>query len=111
MSPPDQQEGLPLGRPSAKVADDTTPPDPTSPRQKSPTQRDKVLSWLLSEEAVCSTTLLGRYVPRGAAIVHLLRSQGFVIVSRPCSRRHEHANPQIEYVLEALPFDPSDGAA
>lgn len=77
------------------------------PRQKRPTKRELVLSWLMQEEAVCSTTCLERYVARAAAHVHTLRKQGFVIVTRPCSRpNHRHESYQIEYALQALPWEP-----
>lgn len=75
------------------------------------TQRDKVVYLLLSAEAVCATTFLEEFIPRAAAVIHRLRKMGYIIVSRPCRRGHAHASPQIEYVLEALPYDPMGGTA
>ncbi len=68
-----------------------------------PTQRDRVLAMLASDEAVCATTLFRAFIPRAAAVVHRLRREGYVIWSRSCSQDHAHAHPQIEYVLVALP--------
>jgi hypothetical protein len=75
------------------------------------TQREKVIWLLLSADAVCSTTFLGEYIPRAAAVIHRLRKSGYVIVSRPCSRTHGHASPQIEYRLVDQPTDLRGGAA
>ena len=72
------------------------------------TQREKVVGLLLSADAVCSTPLLGEFIPRAAAVIFRLRRNGYVIRSRPCTQNHDHASPQIEYVLEALPHD-ADG--
>ncbi len=72
------------------------------------TQREKVVWLLRSADAVCSTTLLGEFIPRAAAVIYRLRRSGHVIRSRPCTQNHGHASPQIEYVLEALPSDPRD---
>ena len=73
------------------------------------TQREKVVGLLLSADAICSTTLLGEFIPRAAAVIFRLRRSGYVIRSRPCTQSHDHASPQIEYVLEALPNDPKGG--
>jgi hypothetical protein len=111
VRPPDEQATLPLGSERAtQVAGERLEGQSTRP-PRTERQRDKVFRWLMAEEAVCATTFLARYVPRAAAHVHALRKLGFVIVSRPCSRGHYHETRQIEYVLEALPFDGSDGAA
>lgn len=62
-------------------------------------QQDRVLA-LLHRGPVCSTTLLGEFIPRGAALVHRLRRAGHPIITRPCSRPgHRHDTPQVEYVL------------
>lgn len=62
---------------------------------------------LLDADAVCATTFLSCFMPRAAAVVYRLRRQGYAISSRPCSRSyHDHATPQIEYVLEGLPYAP-----
>jgi len=99
------------GLPNAAVTETTDRQDTSRP-SKSPTQRDKVLRWLIREGSVCSTTFLARYVPRAAAHDHALRQQGFVIVTQPCSRAdHRHKTHQIEYVLEALPHDPTGGVS
>ena len=66
------------------------------------------LGLLLSAD-VCSTTPLGEFIPRAAAVIFRLRRSGYVIRSRPCTQNHDHASPQIEYVLEALPNDPRGG--
>jgi len=71
-----------------------------------PTQRDRTIAFLRAEDAVCSTTLLKDYIPRGATIIHRLRRAGWLIETRPCSRvGHDHATPQIEYRLTAVPSD------
>ena len=64
---------------------------------------------LLDADAVCAVTFLQERIPRAAAQVHRLKSDGYVIDSRPCSRGHEHHTRQIEYVLEALPIPPVAG--
>ena len=68
------------------------------------------LGLLLSTDAVCSTTLLGEFIPRAAAVIHRLRRSGYVIGSRPCSQNHDHASPQIEYHLEPMPEGECDDA-
>lgn len=112
-----ERERAPVGEPglsnkSAIQTDDTEfirPPRHTLPFGS--TQREKVVWLQLSSDAVCSTTFLEEYIPRAAAVVHKLRQDGYVPFTRRCNRGHRHQNPQIEYVLEALPYDPKSGAA
>jgi hypothetical protein len=77
-------------------------------RQKRPTQREKVVRLLLSADACSSKRFLNERIPRAAAVIFRLRGDGYTIVSRPCTRGHDHSSPQIKYVLEALPFDPKE---
>lgn len=75
-----------------------------------PTQLVEVLTLLKEREAVCGTELLGRYIPRYAAVIHKLRGQGFTIETRPCTRNHTHDSPQVEYHLTAVPNPIEDGS-
>lgn len=85
------------------------PQNITGPARKL-TQRDRILAMLLEADAVCSTTFLDQRMPRAASSIYRLRKEGFVVVSRPCMRGHDHENPQIEYSLIALPTDPTNAA-
>ena len=74
------------------------------------TQREKVVWLLLSADAVCSTAFVEEYIRRAAAVIHRLRRDGYIILSRPCTRGHDHASRQIEYVLQMLPHESKGGA-
>lgn len=76
-------------------------------RQKRPTQLEKVVRLLLSADA-CSSERFHERTPRATAVIFRRRGDGYTIVSRPCTRGPDHSSPQIEYVLEALPFDPKE---
>jgi hypothetical protein len=85
--------------------------EPTAAKHSRPprdTQAGQILAMLLAAPAVCSTSFLAEYIPRAAAVIHKLRKQGYVISTRSCTRGHGHTHRQIEYRLEALPFNPKD---
>ena len=56
---------------------------------------------------VCGTDMLRWRIPRYAARIYELRTEGHDIVSRPC-RLHDHDSPQVVYELaekDQLAFD------
>ena len=115
MSPPHEGAGPSQQGPAPKAASTATN-TPKSRRPPGPipfgtTQQEKVVWMLLSTDGVCSTTFLEEYIPRAAAVIHRLRRDGYIILSRPCTRGHEHASRQIEYVLQVLPYESKGGAA
>jgi len=64
-------------------------------------QKERIRQWL-TQGPICATTLLANYIPRGAARIAELRSEGLPIVTRPCTNpSHMHDSRQIEYVIEA----------
>lgn len=88
---------------------DTSPPRRDRPSRPQ-TQRERVVAMLRDAEAVCATTFFDSYIVRAAAVVHKLRKAGYSIATRPCTRPwHAHSTRQVEYVLEAMPFDPTAG--
>ncbi len=56
----------------------------------------------LTNGPLCSTTILGMFIPRGAARISDLRAEGWIVETRPCSK-HSHDTRQIEYVLRNTP--------
>jgi len=64
-------------------------------------QRIRILAQL-TRRNLCSTTILAMRIPRGAARISELRSQGWQIETREC-RQHTHPTRQIEYVLHNSP--------
>ena len=69
-------------------------------KRTGPTQVDQVLQ-MLQNGPVCATTILNKYIPRGADCIYRLRKAGHNITSRPCCRPgHLHNTHQIEYVLQ-----------
>ena len=96
------------------AARDRTSPNRPPPSNRAaqgtrlPTQAERIKALLRAEEAVCGTTLLASGMPRYAAVVYRLRSAGWAIATRPCSRPwHSHRTYQIEYYLGGdQPTDP-----
>lgn len=115
MRPEYEQTGLPLDeRPeSGSIRRTNSLPDTTRPSpSKSPTQYDRVLAALLDRDEVCGSELYAMYIPRFGAHLHRMKRNGYVWSKRPCDRpEHNHEGTQWLYRLEALPVDPSDGAA
>ena len=64
-------------------------------------QKARILAWL-TQRHLCSTTLLEQRIPRGAARILELRSDGWDIETRECTQ-HEHRTRQVEYVLHNSP--------
>ena len=64
-------------------------------------QKSRILA-ALTYGPLCSTTILGMYIPRGAARIADLRNDGWDIETRSCSQ-HSHDTRQIEYVLHGSP--------
>jgi hypothetical protein len=63
-------------------------------------QKDAVLDKLRGRWAVCSTTLLEMRIPRGAARIADLRSEGYPILTEPCTNpHHNHRTRQVQYRL------------
>ncbi len=56
----------------------------------------------LTNGPLCATTILGMFIPRGAARISDLRSEGWLIETREC-RQHTHQTRQVEYVLTNSP--------
>lgn len=76
---------------------------------RKPTQVDRVLRMLLEADEVCGSEFYRRYIPRFSVAIHKLRKAGYVITKRPCDRvDHYHEGTQWLYVLEALPWDPTE---
>jgi hypothetical protein len=61
-------------------------------------QKSKILG-MLELGPVCGTRFLSEYMPRYAARIHDLRSDGHTITTEPC-RLHDHSTPQVVYRLE-----------
>lgn len=62
-------------------------------------QRRRILR-LLETAPVCGTELLDRHMPRYAARIKELRTDGHNIATRPCQNTlHRHTTAQVEYVL------------
>ncbi len=64
-------------------------------------QKARVLAWL-TQQNLCATTLLEQRIPRGAARMWELRSDGWDITTRECTQ-HPHTTKQVEYVLHNSP--------
>ncbi len=65
------------------------------------TQKTRILA-ALTNGPLCSTTILGMHIPRGAARISDLRKEGWIVETRPCTQ-HSHDTRQIEYVLRNSP--------
>ncbi len=64
-------------------------------------QKTRILAQL-TRSPVCATTMLAMHIPRGAARISDLRSEGWLIETQEC-RQHTHQTRQIEYVLTNSP--------
>ncbi len=64
-------------------------------------QKTRILA-LLTRSPICATTMLAMHIPRGAARISDLRTEGWLIETREC-RQHSHQTRQVEYVLTNSP--------
>ena len=60
-------------------------------------QKARVLA-SLTQSTLCATVLLSQRIPRGAARIAELRSDGWDIETRTCTQHYHHTR-QVEYVL------------
>ena len=61
------------------------------------TQKTRILA-ALKLGPVCGTQMLGWHIPRYAARIYELRTEGHDIISRPCTL-HAHESPQVVYEM------------
>lgn len=61
------------------------------------TQKQRIMG-ALKMQPTCGTTFLSWHMPRYAARIYELRTEGHDIISRPC-KLHVHDSPQTVYEL------------
>ena len=70
------------------------------------TQMETLKGLLLEKpEGVCNTELLGRYIPRGSALIWTLRHEGQWEIETETCNLHEHKNRQVKYVYYGRRFE------
>ncbi len=69
------------------------------------TQKDRILGYLRLNGKLCSLMPLGwsPMIPRTAARIDDLKSEGHPIVSNPCRMHTEKTSPHVVYSLEETP--------